>query len=253
MRDALDAATATALRMDDVGACSKRYEVYSNWRCGNWLFLKYLPPFKAWGPYRELEAGELEALLGLLERRGARLTVAVTASWVEDASRRIPFPKAFPAQARVLREGVERGLLEVANHGLTHCVVRGNAFKPRAFGSNRSAHREFLDGVPAREQEEHLREAQEILQGWLGREVVTFVPPGNAFGEATLEAAARQGLRFVSCDTESRLAHGLAIVGGGDVLAFHDRELVQQGLAWLEPRLPARGCTVRERGEAMLS
>lgn len=252
MQRAPQGATATALRMDDVGACSKRYEVYSNWRFGNWLFLKYLPPFKAWGPYRELEAGELEALLELLERRAARLTVAVTASWVEDERRRTPFPRAFPDQARVLREGVERGLLEVANHGLTHCVVRGNAFKPRRFGPNRSSHREFFDWVPRGEQEQHLREAQDILQGWLGREVVTFVPPGNVFGEATLEIAARHGLRYVSCHTEPRVLGDLAIVGDRDVMPFHDRDIVLGGTCWLEPRIPERNCFVRELGEAML-
>ena len=55
-----------ALRLDDVGASTKRYEVYSKCRfgigryaiSGNWLFLKYLPGIKAWGPYRELSAKE---------------------------------------------------------------------------------------------------------------------------------------------------------------------------------------------------
>src|SRR3989442_5561 len=55
-----------ALRLDDVGASSKRYEVYStrSWGLGrlrisgNWLFLKYLPGVKRWAPYRELTAAE---------------------------------------------------------------------------------------------------------------------------------------------------------------------------------------------------
>ena len=44
------------IRMDDVGAASKRHEVYGLTRLalgpfrvpfpGNWLWLKYLPPFK---------------------------------------------------------------------------------------------------------------------------------------------------------------------------------------------------------------
>ena len=248
----MDGAPATALRMDDVGASTKRYEVYSHSRVGNWLFLKYLPPFKRWGPYRELEPEELEGLLGLIERRGARLTIAVTASWVEDERRRIPFPEAFPAQARVLREGVEGGLVEIANHGLTHCVVRGNAFKPRLFRSNREFHREFWDWIPRAVQEEHIRAAQDILQSWLGREVVSFVPPGNVFGEGTLEIAARHGLRYVSCDAEPRVVGEIAILGDRGVLPFHDREVVLEGLGWLEAHIPERSCFVRELGEAML-
>jgi len=50
------------IRMDDVGAASKRHEVYGRTRLsvgpvrvpfpGNLLWLKYLPPIKSWGPYR---------------------------------------------------------------------------------------------------------------------------------------------------------------------------------------------------------
>ena len=65
---------AVALRLDDVGAASKRHEVYGLTRVrvgrlavpfpGNFLFLKYLPPIKRWGPYRELSASEWTAMLG---------------------------------------------------------------------------------------------------------------------------------------------------------------------------------------------
>ena len=42
------------LRMDDVGASSKKFNVYSKSRIGNFLFLKKIKPFKAWGPYEEI-------------------------------------------------------------------------------------------------------------------------------------------------------------------------------------------------------
>ena len=55
---------AVALRLDDVGASSKRFEVYGRTRLpfggwqlpfpGNFLFLKYLPPLQRWGPHGEL-------------------------------------------------------------------------------------------------------------------------------------------------------------------------------------------------------
>jgi hypothetical protein len=78
------------IRMDDVGAASKRHEVYGLTRLnvgpvrlpfpGNLLWLKYLPPIKRWGPYRELTASEWHAILETLTAAGARMTVGVTAA-----------------------------------------------------------------------------------------------------------------------------------------------------------------------------
>jgi len=173
-----------ALRLDDVGASSKRYEVYSNrsWRCGplrvsgNWLFLKYLPGVKSGGPYREMEAGEWRDVFAVLRAASARMTVAVTAAWADHADRVTPFPVRFPAQAEALRDGVREGLIEIANHGLTHCVLEGNAFRPRWMSSNRTYHREFWEWVPVAVHEQHIRRSQEILQEYFGVPVVTFVP-----------------------------------------------------------------------------
>jgi peptidoglycan/xylan/chitin deacetylase (PgdA/CDA1 family) len=250
-----------ALRMDDVGAASKRYEVYSKRRwgvgplavSGNWLFLKYLPSFKAWGPYRELRADEWRRICDLLERRGAKLTVGITAAWVESEHSLIPFPEQCPAEARAIKEGVDAGIFEVANHGLTHCVVEGGAFRPRAFSSNRQFHREFWDWIPAETHEAHIRAAQEILQRFFGVPVVTFVPPGNVFADVTLTLAARYGLRYLSCATAPASGAPLSFVGDGDVVPFHDRDLVLHGLDWLEQRIDREGsvqfCFVRELAE----
>ena len=236
-----------SFRLDDVGACSKRYEVYSDhaWRIGpvgvsaNWLFLKYLPPFKKWGPYRELTAQDWDAILDVLEHHQAKLTVAVTAAWPESAGRLIPFPERFPDEAAALMSGVQRGLIEIANHGLTHCVLRDNAFKPRWWSGNRPFHREFWDWIPLEEQERHIRRSQEILQDYFRTEVVTFVPPGNVFTDATLEIAQRYGLRHLSCKASGPRSEHLTILPEEQVVAFHDREIVLNGLEWFE-RLLAR-------------
>ena len=230
-----------ALRLDDVGASTKRYEVYSNhsWRLGrvrfsgNWLFLKYLPPFKRWGPYREMTAKEWLKIFDILQRYDARLTVGVTAAWARSENEWVPFPEKFPEEGAVLKDGVERGLIEIANHGLTHCVLEGNAFKPKLLSGNRRYHREFWDWVPAEVQEDHVLRSQEILQTFFQTEVVTFVPPGNVFTDATVEIAQRHGLRYISCRTPRR-AHGdVAIIGDEQVLAFHDRDIVFKGVEWL--------------------
>lgn len=246
-----------ALRLDDVGASSKKYEVYSDrvWKLrirgrtlkirnrklkisvGNWLFLKYLPAFKAWGPYREMTDQEWYAVYDVLEQFHARLTVAVTAAWVESEKNLIPFPRRFPEEATVLKEGLRQGLLEIANHGLTHCVLKNNAFRPRWFSSNRDYHREFWDWLSPELHEEHIRRSQDILQTYFQTDIVTFVAPGNVFTDVTLEYAQKYGIRYVSCKVSPRIYNQLVIIGDERVAPFHDREIVLNGVEWLRRRL----------------
>jgi peptidoglycan/xylan/chitin deacetylase (PgdA/CDA1 family) len=260
----VSAAVAQALRLDDVGAASKRHEVYGVTRVklgrlalpfpGNFLFLKYLPPMKRWGPYRELTAPEWERVLIELEAHGARMTVGVTAGWVETDGRIVPFPRKFPDAAATVRGGVERGLLEVANHGYTHCVLERGRYRPRLFSGNRREHREFHDWLPAEIHREHVTRAQGILQDFLGAPVLTFVPPGNVFARATLAAAAAAGLRYVSCLEPGRwgAVEGITFVGAQDVVSIHDRDLVLGGVGFLTRLLSAHRdqpfVTVREVG-----
>jgi len=255
-------ATAVALRMDDVGAASKQHEVYGLTRLrlgrlrvpfpGNFLFLKYLPPIKRWGPYRELAAADWDVLLERLQRAGSRMTVAVTAGWVEADGSVVPYPLKFHEASRALRCGVEGGLLEVANHGYTHCLLEGGRYRPRLFSGNRREHREFYDWLPEAVHREHLRVSQDILQGFLGRAVVTLVPPGNVLSQKTLAAAGECGISIVSCLGAARWAPvpGLTLVDDARVRAFHDRDVVRGGPEWLERLLagaPAGGyATVRE-------
>jgi len=247
-----------ALRLDDVGASSKKYEVYSNkyWNIGkiqisgNWLILKYLPSIKAWGPYREMKANEWYILLGDLEKYNAKLTVAITAMWAESESSLIPFPKRFPDEAIAIKEGLGQGLLEIANHGLTHCVVERNAFRPKWFSGNRKFHREFGPHVSLDIQERHIQESQKILEDWFETTVVTFVPPGNQFIDSTLDLIAKHGLRVVSCNTTSRVISELTVVGNQDVFPFHDRDVVLGGMQWfrnvLEENKDKHFCFIRD-------
>jgi len=255
-----------ALRLDDVGAASKRHEVYGLTRIplgrmrvpfpGNFLFLKYVPRIKRWGPYRELSPAEWDAILEMLEDTGARLTVAVTAGWVERDGGVVPFPLKFPDQAAVIRQGITRGLLEVANHGYTHCVLRDGLFRPRLFSGNRQYHREFYDWLPEEVHREHLYRSQDILQSCFGTRIETLVPPGNVLSTKTLAAAPAAGIRFISCRDADRwgTGHGVTFVEQARVVAFHDRDLVLDGLRVFQKLLDAhrhaRLLTVREVGHA---
>jgi peptidoglycan/xylan/chitin deacetylase (PgdA/CDA1 family) len=258
--------TAVALRLDDVGAASKANEVYGVTRLpiggwslpfpGNALFLKYVPPIKRWGPYRELTAADWERIAEMLRAASARMTVAVTAGWVESDGRVVPYPEKFPPAARALRECARRGLVEIAHHGYTHCVLEGRRYLPHAWASNRTYHREFHDWVPAATHREHVRRAQGILQDFFGMPVLTFVPPGNVFTRTTLESAMEAGLRYLSCRGAVRAADtaGLIPVADDAVLAVHDRDVVVRGWRWLEALLTERAgalTTVRAVGEAL--
>jgi hypothetical protein len=251
--------------MDDVGAASKRHEVYGLTRLalgplripfpGNWLWLKYVPPIKRWGPYRELSATEWYAILEMLAGAGARMTVAVTAAWVEDAGTLTPFPRKFPESTRAIREGVAAGLLEVANHGLTHCLLANRAFRPRLFMGNRRYHREFYDFVPPEAQEASIARAQAILSDAFSGPIVTLVPPGNLLQPVTAEIARRHGIRYLSYGAPTSRDGVLPVVGNECGLVFHDRDVVLGGLPWLRSRLAeVRGCAVlfvREMGERL--
>jgi peptidoglycan/xylan/chitin deacetylase (PgdA/CDA1 family) len=255
---------AVALRLDDVGAASKRHEVYGVTRIpvgrlalpfpGNFLFLKYVPPIKRWGPYPELGAEQWAGILMALSEANARLTVAVTAGWVERDGRIVPFPAKFPAEARALRDGVERGLLEIANHGYTHCVIDGGLFRPRLCSGNRPYHREFYDWLPEETHREHLRAAQDILGSWFGAAPETLVPPGNVLSTKTVAAALSVGIRFVSRagGAPPGAVEGLTFVDEARVVAFHDRDIVTGGIAYLRRQLASRPgvplVTVRELG-----
>jgi len=196
---------AVVIRFDDIGASSKRYEVYSSIRRtlgplgtpGDWLFLKYLPGLRAWGPYREIRAKTWQNIFGLVERYNAKITLGVTATWVESKDRLVPYPDKFPEEAALLKVASDKGLIEIANHGLTHCIAEDNAFKPKLFSSNRRFHREFSPLMSEDVQNEHLIRSQYILQEYFETAVTTFVPPGRNFSATTLVNAHKAGLQYL--------------------------------------------------------
>ena len=220
-----------ALRMDDVGASTKKYEVYSKKPFGNFLFLKRLKYFKAWGPYRELNELEWNEILKMLYNFNCKLTVGITAGWVERDGEIIPFNKKFPNLLSVIKEGIESNLLEIANHGLTHCIVGKHL--PKYFKSNRYYHREFYDFLPEEVHFDNIKNSQEILQNSFKRCITTLIPPGNVYSSKTVRSMRNTGINLLNSSIKIPEIDDHEYINEEQVIAFHDRELVIDGIQWL--------------------
>ena len=122
-----------------------------------------------------------------------------------------------------MKRGLNEGLLEITNHGLTHCVLENHRFKPKLWGSVRKCHREFWDWVPREIHFEHLEKSQAIFQEWLGERPTTLIPPGNVYSVDTLEAAEKNGITTI---INSYIDHGVdssvQIINADNIDAFHE-------------------------------
>ncbi len=224
------------LRMDDVGASSKKFEIYSKYRLGNFLFFKYYYPFKAMGPYDELSANQWDTIFEILDNHNAKLTVGLTAGWVDKNNNIIPFDEKFPKQTEKIKEGIKKNLIEISNHGLTHCVV--GKHKPKLFSSNRRFHREFWDYLDQDIHDEHIFQSQTLIKNWLGYEPYSFVPPGNVYSPKTLKSLSKTRISIINaskkldCDFNQ-----IRFVNNDNVFPFHDRDLSIFGIEWLEKKI----------------
>ena len=221
--------------MDDVGASTKHFEVYSKKIFGNFLFLKYLSFFRAWGVYEEISPEMWQEIFQALDVNDAKLTIGVTATWVERDGTLVPFPEKFPLQADLLKAAEDDGLIEIANHGLTHCVV-GNHL-PKYFSSNRTFHREFWDWLPEDLHKEHIRESQEIFKSWLGKSPLGLIPPGNVYSNSTVRASEENGIKYINSSASMSMDSCINYIDESMVDAFHDREIVLEGIDWLKSKL----------------
>ncbi len=219
------------LRMDDVGASTKHFEVYSKKIFGNFLFLKYLPYFRAWGVYEEIGGDEWSEIIEFLDKHDAKMTVGITASWVEKDGSMTPFPEKYPEQSDILKEAHNLGVIEIANHGLTHCVVGKHL--PKLFSSNRKFHREFWDWLPQSEHDFHVATSQSIFKEWLGYPCDILIPPGNVYSMKTVKACQENGISAINSSIDLEQNHNIRYLEDKNVDAFHDREIVLYGKSWL--------------------
>jgi peptidoglycan/xylan/chitin deacetylase (PgdA/CDA1 family) len=228
-----------ALRIDDIGASSKHHLYYAKRWYVNIGPLRDRRLFGHWAPYREMTPADWHQIYKILERFSAKLTVGITATWAEHDGTLVPFPDKFPDEAEAIGEGLAKGYLEIANHGLTHCVLDDRKYRRKPlYGTNRPYHRELWDYVTAQDQLDHLRRAQAILTGYFRTKITTLVPPGNVYAVQTLEACRALGLTTVNCERpQITLGDTPRVIGDDQVIPFHDREIVVLGTRWLEDKL----------------
>lgn len=251
--------------MDDIGASSKQYNQHGKvyWKIfgrglplaffANWLFFKRCRPFARWAIYPELTVDDWSNIFLLLRAQNANLTVGVTACWAYSENHLIPFYEKFSEEASILKEGLEEGLIEIANHGLSHCVLKDNLFYPRPFSSNRIYHREFWHWLPESLHKEHMYKSQELLTGFFKTDIVTFIPPGGVWTQITERYAAEVGIRFISAKEEycttGKKSNGILYIGNENMIDFHDREIALFGVDWLKNKMDeysVKFCTVRD-------
>jgi len=220
------------VRIDDVGASTKKYNqhVKSFPFCSVFDFwpLKVIWPFKGWGPYKELTLKEWQEALSFFEKNNIKPIIAITACWVERNNTLTPFPKKFPGQANFLKEKFLQGKIEIANHGLTHCVVGKHL--PKLVGSNREFHREFWSYLPYETHEKHLFASQKILESFFEKPITIFVPSGNIWSLSTYQALLKTGLKKVIAnrymqDSEEEMQGVEFIDDKEGWLVLHDRDL----------------------------
>ncbi len=192
---------------------------------------------------------EWNAIFNILERYSAKLTVAVTASWVEKDGSLTSFPVKFPEELKILQKGIQKELVEIACHGLTHCVLNENAFLPKMTRGNRMYHREFWDWLPAETHYNNLERALDILKRCFHKPIEVLVPPGNVYSADTIAAAKKLGIKVINCHNPSITdeAGTIKTIGNEQVIDFHDREVVLNGPGWLENKLKSQPKNIEYR------
>lgn len=238
-------------RIDDIGASSKQYNQHGkktfSWKgipffyfpLANFWFFKKIKPFKKWGVYEELGAGEWQNILAVFKEKNIIPIIAITAAWADDHNILIPFPEKFPQQAALLKEAFLQNEIIVANHGLTHCVIGKHL--PLLFKSNRKFHREFWPYLNDKVHEEHILKSQDILEKYFEKPIEIFAPPGNVWSKKTYQAIKNTNIRKVISKRYmldcSKPMDGIEFINDKNYFNFHDRELKLHGKEWLKKKI----------------
>jgi hypothetical protein len=117
---------------------------------------------------------------------------------------RVPLD-ANQEMTRLLIEGHERGLWEIALHGWSHQTNLVSI----------PARREYMEfrGLPSAQQREMLTQGADHIRQVVGVKPVTFIPPWNLLDENTVEASKAVGFKVISAGPYSPPAEGITSLG----------------------------------------
>ena len=241
-----------ALRLDDFGASSKQNEIYTKalngW--GNLLSLHSFQKFRAWAKYEEIEVSLLEGFVQKLADQNSKATLGITACWLSLDGTLETYKVKFPDHLRVLQVGIDIGVIEIANHGLTHAVTENMDFRPKRFSSNRTVHREYWPWRKKNVIHSAVSLSQIVLQDCFGSKPNIAVPPGNVWCREYAEACTENGIKIInsnlpSQDNVSLDELDLVYLSNDQVVALHDKELIEEGLDFFD-RLRSSTCFVSD-------
>ena len=234
------------IRIDDIGASTKEFNLYGRNTFSiykriislppfitNFLFMKRLPLFSGWAKYRELEFNDWIEIINILKEKNAKLNIAITACWVNKDGELKRFDEKFPEQTEIIKYGIKENLFYILNHGLTHCIP--GKHKPLRFKSVQKFHREFTSFLPLEKQFMHLSESQRILEETFEVRPKILTPPGNMYNEDTLISMKEIGLYNIQCDRntshqpndEILLKYGIKHISNKNICVIHDRDIVK--------------------------
>ena len=241
------------LRIDDIGASSKEFEYYGKNSVKilgkylplpelltNFLFFKKFPLWSGWAKYDELSSDNWISIIDFLDENKIILNVALTACWVNKEGNLIKFNEKFPSQTEIIRDGINKKLIYILNHGLTHCIP--GKHNPMRFKSNQKYHREFTNYLVFDEQLKHLENSQKIIFEMFGFYPRILVPPGNQYNLDTLKSMQKLDMHYIQCNRDKSYQpsdmhlkeFGIKHIDNSKVVVFHDKDLVKKGLEYFQ-------------------
>ncbi|MEC8299458.1 MAG: polysaccharide deacetylase family protein [Pseudomonadota bacterium] len=226
------------LRMDDFGACSRVYEKHSSKFFG---LLDFYPLYHrrllgSWGPFRELSVEEIVEIATILGERNVMMLFCITAGWPCINGGIAKFHEVFPEQSKKIKEYAQLGIFQIANHGLTHCVLEDPRYRRPGIFGNRDRHREFLPERSNKHLQESIELSQQIISDYFEAEPQILVPPGHAISSRVFPYLYDSGIEAVASGS-SHLPNikfrNMQILNGENFEVFHTRDIVLRGTDFL--------------------
>jgi peptidoglycan/xylan/chitin deacetylase (PgdA/CDA1 family) len=168
---------------------------------------------------RALTPNAYVKIIDVLRKHKARLTCFITPACIFKDGRIRPWTETSYDEVktilRILKEGMEEGIIEIGCHGLSHLTI---GYKPPSRWWARvvtllsmlglvkyNLAREFYDSkkkkeIPYTSQKKQLEESMNLIEEYFGFKPRAFVPPAHAWDNSTEKAIAEIGMPYFAAD-----------------------------------------------------